>query len=164
MADSATTTLDDDQVRWLLVRTAASLARLWARVDRASVESGKWQHDQGKLSDLALHEPWLAVTPGGTAISGVIRAIWLAQGLLLDAAVATDPLDRRRVCLIIQHVSCEAAVWSEQALRAAERLGVTLAENPFKECHGSSLHTEIYRLDGTYAESAARAAQAQPKG
>lgn len=159
MGEGDATPINDDEVRWLLVRTAASLARLWARIERAKIQPGRIRTETAALRDLNVSETWLATTPDGTAVSGVERAVLLAQGLLLDAAVSPQAIDRRWACLIIQHVSCGATTWSEQTLRLAARLGVTLATTPSAECHGSTLHTAIYRLDGTYAEAAARAAR-----
>jgi hypothetical protein len=148
--------LSDDDVRWLMVRTARSLARLWARLEHFSVQPGRHPMHPLCARDIAPPEPWLEAVVPNTSLSGVIRAVLLAQSLLVDAAVSPEPPDRRRFCLIVQHVSCGALAWSAFALRVAAKLGVALAATPYAETHGASLNREIYRLDGTF-EAAVRA-------
>lgn len=151
---AAPTPLNDEDLRWLLVRTAASLSRLWARLLRVQAPVGSTrplvsQHIQPR-------EPWLDVLPENVAMSGVIQAVLLAQGLLLDAAVSPEVPDRRRLCLIVQHVQCGATMWSKNTLRFAEQVGVTLHATVIGETGGSSMHQELFRLDGTYAQAIAR--------
>ncbi|NID17246.1 hypothetical protein [Luteibacter yeojuensis] len=146
--------LSDDDVRWLMVRTARSLAHLWARLIRPGIRAGKPPIYPMCARDVQRGEPWLEAVSPNTSVSGVVNAVLLAQGLLIDDAVAPRPPDRRRVCLIVQHVSCGALVWSDCTLRIARRLGVTLAATPRDETNGGSLHCDIFRLDGTYAEAA----------
>lgn len=110
--------LTDDAVRWLLVQTAASLARLWARLDALSSSVGKTPVSQ----DITLPEPWLDVLPRNVAMSGVVRAVVLAQALLTDEAVSSHPPDRRRACLIVQHIQCGATAWSRHTLAMARKL------------------------------------------
>lgn len=138
--------LIDDDVRWLLVRTAASLNRLWARLD--GMRPLNPMHVQVS-QDINPQETWLDVLPRNVALSGVIRAVLLAQALLVAEATGTRPPDRRRVCLVIQHIQCGATSWSRHTLALARTLGVELAESVNKENCGLSLHGDIRRLDGT---------------
>jgi hypothetical protein len=134
-----------------MVRTAHSLARLWARLERFHTRIGRSRMRPVCARDVNPPEPWLASVPPNAAISGVIAATLLAEGLLLYAAVSPNPPDRRRFCLIVQHVSCSATSWSAVTLRAARTVGVTLAPTVRDETHGSSLSRDIYILDGRYA-------------
>lgn len=154
------TSLSDDDVRWLMVRTARSLARLWARLERFRTTPGRPPMYPLCARDVEPREPWLESVPPNTSLSGVIQAVLLAQGLLIDAAVSSKVPDRRRLCLIVQHVSCEALAWSVCTLRIAGKLGVLLAATPRAETHGTSLGREIYQLDGTFEASASRRAAA----
>ena len=147
-------TLTDDDVRWLAVRTASSLARLWARMKRFAIQPGRHPMRVLEAREVSLGEPWLGDVPPNTSFDGILFAIQLAQGLLLREAASQNPPDRRKLCLIVQHVSCEATHWSASVLRLAEVLGVSLATHPRDE-PASNLHREIYALDGTYAETKA---------
>lgn len=151
--------LTDDDVRWLAVRTASSLARLWARMKRYAVRPGRHPMDAIVAREVSPGEPWLDSVPPNTSLDGVLLAAQLAQGLLLREAAGQKPPDRRRLCLIVQHVSCSATHWSANALRLAEVLGVRLAARPRDE-PGSDIHREIYALDGTFAETMAARAPA----
>jgi len=153
--------LTDDDVRWLAVRTASSLARLWARLKRFSIQPGRHPMRVLEAREVSLGEPWLGDVPPNTSFDGILVAVQLAQGLLLREAASHKPPDRRQLCLIVQHVSCGTTNWSANALRLAEVLGVCLAARPWDE-PGSNLHREIYALDGTYAET--KAAMAAGKG
>jgi hypothetical protein len=144
--------LTDDDVRWLAVRTASSLARLWARMKRFAIQPGRHPMRVLEAREVSLGEPWLSDVPPGTSFDGILFAVQLAQGLLLREAASQKPPDRRQLCLIVQHVSCEATHWSANTLRLAEVLGVGLAARPRDE-PASNLHREIYSLDGTYAET-----------
>ncbi|WP_413624253.1 hypothetical protein [Luteibacter sp. Lutesp34] len=155
--------LSDDDVRWLMVRTARSLARLWARLEHFSVQPGRHPMHPSCARDIAPPEPWLEAVAPNTSLSGVVRAVLLAQSLLVDAAVSPEPPDRRRFCLIVQHVSCGALAWSAFALRVAAKLGITLAATPFAETHGASLNREICRLDGTFGPTSLARATPQPR-
>jgi hypothetical protein len=150
----------DDEVRWLMVRTAASLGRLWTRLERFCAQPGRPARHHIVARDIQPREPWLASVPGNVGMTGVIHAVMLAQSLLIDDAVSRDSPDRRRACLIVQHVSCGATDWSEYTLRTARKLGVTLADTVWKETFGTTLAGEIFSLDGTYAE--ARRARVTP--
>lgn len=161
--DPPSSALSDDDVRWLMVRTARSLARLWARLEHFSVQPGRHPMHPLCARDIAPPEPWLDGVAPNTSLSGVIRAVLLAQSLLVDAAVSSEPPDRRRFCLIVQHVSCGALAWSAFALRVAARLGVTLADTPWAETHGMSLNREIYRLDGTFGPTSRARATPEPR-
>jgi hypothetical protein len=145
--------LSDDDVRWIMVRTAASLARLWARLDRVPRQPGSHPMKAWCSQHIDPPEPWLDVVPYNVALSGIIKAVLLAQGLLVDEAVAKKPPDRRRICLIVQHIQCDALEWSANTLRLARTLGVELGATPWDELHGSSMHNEICHLDGTYAKA-----------
>jgi len=103
----------------------------------------------GEISPL---EPWLDATPAQTSLSGILDAVQLAQGLLLLEITGNQPPNRRRICLIVQHVSCSTLHWSGPTLRLAHVLGVALAHQP-KDEPNAALHREIYALDGTYAEA-----------
>lgn len=155
--------LSDDDVRWLMVRTARSLARLWARLEHARVQPGRHPMHPLCARDIAPGEPWLQAVAPNTSLTGVIRAVVLSQSLLIDAAVAPEPPDRRRFCLIVQHVSCGATTWSAFALRAATRVGVALAATPYIETHGTSLGGEIYRLNGSFEMTARAGANPRPR-
>jgi hypothetical protein len=155
--------LTDDDVRWIMVRTAASLARLWARLDRIPRQAGTNPMKAWCSQHIDPPEAWLDAVPYNVALSGVIRAVLLAQGLLIDEAVAKRPPDRRRVCLIVQHIQCGALGWSANTLRLARTLGVDLGETPRHELHGSSLHNEIHQLDGSFAKAKAARGDASAK-
>ena len=155
--------LTDDDVRWLMVRTARSLARLWARLEHARVQPGRHPMHPMCARDVVPPEAWLEAVAPNTGLSGVIQAVLLAQSLLVDAAVSPEPPDRQRFCLIVQHVSCGALAWSTFTLRVAAKLGVTLADTPWAETHGTSLNREIYRLDGTYEATSRARANPQPR-
>ncbi|HEY4145186.1 hypothetical protein [Pinirhizobacter sp.] len=103
--------------------------------------------------DIDATEPWLDQVPGNVALSGLIDAAMLAESLLIDEAVRRGPIDRRRVCLIVQHVACGASEWTAATRRMADKLDVKLAPTVREEMNGASLHREIGQLDGTYAES-----------
>lgn len=148
--------LTDDDVRWLAVRTASSLSRLWARLKRFAIQPGRHPMRVLEAREVSLGEPWLGNVPPNTSFDGILFAVQLAQGLLLREAASQKPPDRRQLCLIVQHVSCGATHWSASALRLADVLGVGLAANPREE-PASNLHREIYALDGTYAETMAAA-------
>lgn len=151
--------LNDDEVRWLLVRTAASLNRLWARIHRLAIAPA-----EHVSQDISPAEPWLDALPRNVAMSGVVRAVILAQALLVDEAVAERSPDRRRACLIVQHIQCGATAWSRHTTALAAKIGVTLAASVMVETNGCSLHSEIYRLDGTYARHKASTAGEVPTG
>lgn len=140
--------LSDDELRWLAVKTAASLARLWARMEAFSVKPRPPMYIL-QARDLQPHEPWLDTVPPLTAYSGVQQAVVLAQGLLVHEATGSQAPSRRRMCRIVQHVSCGASVWSTHTLRLAQRLGIALAPVLRDETHGASLHNDIHLLDGT---------------
>ena len=142
----------DGAVRWLAVRTAASLSRLWARMKRHAIQPGRDPMRPLDIRQLGAAEPWLDAVPAHTSFDGILHAVQLAQGLLLLEATSTTPPDRRRMCLVVQHVSCSALHWSDNALRLAHLLGVTLAAQ-LRDEPDSALHREIYSLDGTYAEA-----------
>jgi hypothetical protein len=146
--------LTDDDVRWLAVRTAASLSRLWARMKRAAIRPGCDPMRPMDVRDMRPNEPWLETVPPTTSFDGVLLAVQLAQGLLLLEATGPKPPDRRRMCLVVQHVSCSAVHWSANTYRLAEVVGVTLAAQPRDEPN-ADLHREIYALDGTYADARA---------
>ncbi|QWT20791.1 hypothetical protein KPL74_01985 [Bacillus sp. NP157] len=146
MVDEAPPTLPDNAVRWLLVQTAASLGRLWARLDALPSQSPM---KTPVSQDITPPEAWLDVLPRNVALSGVLRAVILAQALLTDEAVSTRPLDRRRACLIVQHIQCGSTSWSRHTLAMARKLGVELAETVGKEMNGLSLHGDIRKLDGS---------------
>ncbi len=152
--ECSSVSLSDDDVRWLLVRTARSLAGLWARLERIKTVPGRSPIHPLCARDVVPPEPWLEGVSPNVALGGAIQAVLLAQGLLLDAAVSRDTPDRRRLCLIVQHLSCGALRWSAPTLRMAAKLGVVLAATPRDETNGASLHREIFRLDGTFAASA----------
>lgn len=149
--------LTDDDVRWLMVKTAASLARLWARMKACEVMPGRPPLYQLHAQDMQPPESWLDTVPPRTAWSGIQQAVVLAQGLLLHDATSPQPIDRRRVCLIVQHVSCGATVWSTHTLRLAGKLGVDLKPLVREETYGSSLHNDIRLLDGSAARARAAA-------
>jgi hypothetical protein len=146
--------LTDDDVRWLAVRTAASLSRLWARMKRAAIRPGCDPMRPMDVREMRPLEPWLDSVPPKTSFDGILHAVQLAQGLLLLETTGPKPPDRRRMCLVVQHVSCSAVHWSSNTLRLAEVLGVSLAEQPRDEPN-AALNREIYALDGTYAEAQA---------
>lgn len=72
--------LTDDEVRWLAVRTAASLARFWARI-RCALLSG---HGRSlRVQDLPSEhkaDPCLDEAPSHTAVSEILQAAQLAWG------------------------------------------------------------------------------------
>jgi hypothetical protein len=138
--------LTDDATRWLLVQTAASLGRLWARLDGLPSRSPM---KTPVSQDIDPPEAWLDVLPRNVALSGVLRAVILAQALLTDAATSSLPPDRRRACLIVQHIQCGSTTWSRHTLAMARKLDVELAETVGKEMNGLSLHGDIRRLDGS---------------
>lgn len=153
-AESPPPPLSHDDVRWLAVRTAASLSRQWARLKRFAIQPGRDPIRPLDVRDIGPVEPWLDAVPPTTSFEGILLAVQLAQGLLLLEATGPTPPDRRRMCLIVQHVSCSALHWSGHALRLADVLNVSLAPQPRDEAN-AALHREIYALDGTYAEARA---------
>lgn len=144
MANESPPPLSDDAVRWLLVQTAASLGRLWARLDALPPQLPM---KTPVSQDITPPEAWLDVLPRNVALSGVLRAVILSQALLMDEAVSSRPLDRRRACLIVQHIQCGSTSWSRHTLAMARKLGVELANTVGKEMNGLSLHGDIRRLD-----------------
>lgn len=148
--------LSDDAVRWLAVRTAASLARLWARLKRFACQPGRSPMRPFHIREVTPPEPWLDAVPPTTSFDGVLLAVQLAQGLLLLEATGSKPPDRRRMCLVVQHVSCSTTQWSANTLRLAEAMGITLAAQPRDEPN-ATMSREIYALDGTYAVALAAA-------
>jgi hypothetical protein len=154
-------TLSDDDARWLAVRTAASLSRLWARLKRFTCQPGRNPMRPFAIREVIPPEPWLDAVPPTTSFDGVLLAVQLAQGLLLLEATGTKPPDRRRMCLVVQHVSCSTTQWSANTLRLADAMGITLAAQPRDEPN-ATMHREIYALDGTYAEARSAAAAARP--
>lgn len=162
MTTSASRNLpSDDDVRWLAVRTAASLARLWARLKKFAIQPGRDPMRPIDIRAMTPTEAWLDAVPPVTSFDGILHAVQLAQGLLLLEAIGSKPPDRRRMCLMVQHVSCSTTHWSGNALRLSQALGVSLAPLPRDEPN-AALHREIYALDGTYEE--ARAAVARRRG
>lgn len=113
------------------------------------------QNNRSKTKAITLLVLGLTALVCGEYLAGFLT---LAQGLLLREAASQKPPDRRQLCLIVQHVSCQATHWSANALRLAEVLGVGLATRPRDE-PASSLHREIYALDGAYAETKAAMAR-----
>ena len=85
--------LSDDDVRWLTVRTAASLARLWARLKRFACQPGRHPGRPVVAQEIHPPEPWLDAAPPQTALAGILDAIQLAQGLLLLEATGGRPPD-----------------------------------------------------------------------
>jgi hypothetical protein len=146
--------LSDDDVRWLAVRSAAALSRLWARMRRFAIRPGRDPMRPVDVREMRPVEVWLDAVPPTTSFEGVLQAVQLAQGLLLLEATGMAPPDRRRMCLVVQHVSCSALHWSSNTLRLADVLGVSLAAQPRDEPN-AALHRELYALDGTYAEAQA---------
>jgi hypothetical protein len=142
--------LADDDARWLLVQTAASLSRLWARLD--GIRTPGPMHVPVS-QDITPPEPWLDVLPRDVALSGVVRAVLPAKALLIEEAVVKRPPDRRQICLVVQHIQCGAIEWSSNTLALARNLEVSLAENVTGEKNGRSIHQEIHRLDGTQGRS-----------
>jgi hypothetical protein len=80
--------LTADDVRWLLVHTAASLSRLWARLD--GIRKPNPMHVPVS-QDIAPPEPWLDVLPRNVSLSGVVRAVLLAKALRIEEAVVKRP-------------------------------------------------------------------------
>lgn len=152
--DSLPAPLSDDNVRWLAVRTAASLSRLWARMKRFAIEPGRDPMRPLDFRMMVPAEDWLDAVPPSTSFEGILHAVQLAQGLLLQEATGTKAPDRRRMCLVVQHVSCSGQHWSGQVTRLARTLGVELAASPREEPN-ATMHREIYALDGTYEEARA---------
>lgn len=146
--------LTDDDVRWLAVRTAASLSRLWARMKRFAIQPGRDPMRPLDVRTMVPAEEWLDAVPPNTSFEGILHAVQLAQGLLLQEATGAKAPDRRRMCLVVQHVSCSALHWSGHVTRLAETLGVQLAASPREEPN-ATMHREIYALDGTYEEALA---------
>jgi hypothetical protein len=142
--------LTDDDVRWLLVQTAASLSRLWARLD--GIRTPNPMHVPVS-QDIVPPEPWLDVLPRNVALSGVVRAVLLSKALLIEEAVVKRPPDRRQICLMVQHIQCGATEWSANTLALARKLEVTLADTVIGETNGRSMHSDINQLDGTHARS-----------
>lgn len=153
-SDGPSNLLSDDDVRWLSVRIAASLVRLWARLKRFAIQPGRDPMRPLDIRQISPPNPWLDAVPPNTSFEGLLQAVQLAQGLLLIEATGAKPPDRRRMCLMVQHVSCSALVWSSNTHRLAHVLGVVLAPQPREE-PDITLHREIYALDGTYAEAKA---------
>jgi hypothetical protein len=138
-----------------MVKTAASLGRLWARIQRFKCRPRQHPKADLRVADIAPSEPWLALVPSNVALSGVEHAVLLAQSLLVNSAVSTSPIDRRRLCLIVQHISLGATSWSPETLRFAVLVGVELALCPWDETNGTTMHSAIHELDGVYEEAKA---------
>jgi len=114
--------------------------------------------------DINPPEDWLDALPRNVAMSGVVHAVLLAQGLLLDEAVALRSPDRRRICLIVQHIQCGSTEWSNRTLSLAAKLGIVLAPTVMKETNGRGMHSEIERLAGTYTRHQGATGQPTSKG
>lgn len=89
--------------------------------------------------DLQPRSRWLDACAPNTSLSGTISAVALAQAHLLAMIESPAPVDGRRACLVLQHVSGSAGQWSGMVLRLARRLQVALAPTPRGEHHGADV-------------------------
>ncbi|MDR3445735.1 hypothetical protein [Dyella sp.] len=125
-----------DEARLILVTVASSLARLQVRMLKLFARPDPHLL---RTRDIAPPSPWLDATPENTALSGIIHAVALTQAHLLRMIESSEPVDRKRACLVLQHVACSGTEWGSNVKRMAQHLGVTLADVPRDELHGTSL-------------------------
>lgn len=126
-----------DDARLTLVTVASSLARLQVRLLKMSA---KPDPHLLRARDIQPPSPWLDATPENVALSGVVHAVALTQAHLLRMVESSAPVDGRRACVVLQHIACGGTQWGSNVLRLAQHLGVTLADIPRDELHGTSLH------------------------
>lgn len=163
--------LTDDQVRWLMLRVASSLARLWARLRRYEQVIGAQRQDYRepiRIQEIPKEEPWLAGVDQGRAIKGVCHDVNFVQLVLLEAGMSTRPPSRKAICMLVQHIAHDTAQWSPNTVRLAAQLGVELQKEVKLQYHPHNVATMIYQLDGTYEdarlEREARARREAAKG
>lgn len=120
-----------------LVAVASSLARLQVRLLKLAA-----QPDPHLLrtSSIEPPSPWLDATPENISLNGIIHAVALTQAHLLRMVESSQPVDRKRACIVLQHIACGGTSWGANVLRLAERYGVQLADIPRDELHGVTLH------------------------
>jgi hypothetical protein len=133
-----------DDAHSLILSVASSLGRLQLRLLRLSHRQPRSlglraaTRPQWSLGDLSPPSEWLATTPPHTVLDGVIAAVSLAQAHLLAMLESPEPIDARRACLVVHHISCSGG-WSPIMVAPAGRLGVRLASSPLDEARGASL-------------------------
>lgn len=83
-----------------------------------------------RVEELDPPSPWLDACMPRIGITSLIPAIALVQAHLLGMVEAEGPIDGRRVCVVLHHLSLHGNTWSTPIMRLARRLGVDLPEEP----------------------------------
>lgn len=121
-----------------LIAICYSLSRLQLRLANAYAGTAHTQH----LLTAAALKPrplWLDAAEPNTALSGMIRAVVVAQAHLLAMLDSPTPIDPKAACLAVQHVQCDAVHWGTMTRRLAARLGYTLPNSPRDADYGLSI-------------------------
>lgn len=126
-----------DQARALLIATCGALARLQMRLINKSYDRRKTgpntyavNEPHWRVEELDPPSPWLDACMPRIGITSLIPAIALVQAHLLGMVEAEGPIDGRRVCIVLHHLSLHGSTWSTPIQRLAGRLGVDLPEEP----------------------------------
>lgn len=82
---------------------------------------------------------WLDAAEPNTSLSGIVRAVVVAQAHLLAMLDSSAPIEPRAACLAVQHVQCNATHWGTMTRRLADRLSYTLPKCPRDADHGLSI-------------------------
>ena len=98
-----------------------------------------------RIKDLGKDSPWVDAAVGENSLSGLPRRCVEAAEYLVALVRGDDPIDPRRVALVLQTVAGDAITFSRGARRFAEVHGVTLAEWVRDEhgYHDIKRHVEI---------------------
>lgn len=121
-----------------LIAVCYSLSRLQLRLAASYDGVARPEH----LLTVAVLKPrplWLDAAEPNTSLSGIVRAVVVAQAHLLAMLDSPTPIEPRAACLAAQHVQCNAAHWGTMTRRLADRLGYTLPESPRDAGKGLSI-------------------------
>jgi hypothetical protein len=134
-----------DDVRRLLISTAASLTRLQLRLFRQIKSSRRLDNGNVELgprwcvAELDPPSQWLQSCPGGMSLDGVLQRVLEAQMYLMASITGPDPIDLRAVCRSLHHMSGDPVAWSVPVLRLSERLNIKLKDSPMLEFNAAGL-------------------------
>lgn len=138
-----------DEARALLISTCSALARLQMRLIDKTYDRRKTGPNTYSMSEPFWHvgeldplSPWLDACAPRALVSNLVPAIALVQAHLLGMVEAEGPIDGRRVCIVLHHLSLHGTTWSTPVRRLAARLGVELPDDPRDFTHMASLQQE----------------------